>query len=72
MTSEQQLAVLKQFARGIIWKAWEASLDGSDAQELAVALGLCVEDVVGAGDDVDADLGDAVYRFAPWLREEVG
>ena len=67
-----QTHALAAFARRILALAFAAALDGADAQELALALGLLHETktVVAIDGEDDPALPLPQYELAPWLREE--
>lgn len=71
--TEAQARALAEFARRVIHDVcWDhQDPDGGDIQNEAERLGLVVPteyDPAIHGDNIDADPGDRIYVFAPWLR----
>ena len=63
--ADEHTDVLKTFARQILTSALACTLDGAEAQELAVALGLLRQEAAADGEEVDW-----TYHLVPWLREK--
>jgi hypothetical protein len=70
--TDERLRILKLFARSILQQAWDCTLDGTAAQELALALGVCVK-AQATQRDIDTGfegkIGDCLYRPAGWVLE---
>ncbi len=71
---QAQKESLKEFARTVIKEeCWGITMDGLEIQDLAVNLGLLVEEVATEEDideDSDFEVGDKMYKFTDVLRSE--